>query len=165
MNGISTFKYMQLFSRCFCTYRLLYWLWQKLCSSDQTNLPLTSKTQGQNPTTDHRETDVVLHCGWVFFNLHLASLWGLRPHSTDTTTATHWPEVLKHLTRGSPKYPNTSPGDYKTLRLMSLEIWRYWSNREALILVLSCCYLVYKMMLSSMLTNHFTFLPLLYIHL
>ena len=78
---------MQLFSRCFCTYCLLYWLRQRLCSSDQTNLPPTSKTQGRNPMTDRRQTDVVLHWGWVFFNLHLASLWGLRPHSTDTTTA------------------------------------------------------------------------------
>ena len=60
------FKYMQLFSRCFCTYRLLYWLWQKHFRSDQTNLPPTCKTQGQNPTTDRRQTDVVLHCGWFF---------------------------------------------------------------------------------------------------
>ena len=37
------------FSRCFCTYHLLYWLRQKFCSSHQTNLPPTSKTQGWNP--------------------------------------------------------------------------------------------------------------------
>ena len=148
------FKYMQLFSRCFCTSCLLYWLRQRFCSSHQTNLPPTSKTRGRNPTTDRRQTDVVLHCGCF---LVLTCI--LQAYEVSATT-THWPEVLKHLTRGSPKHPNTSLGDYKTLRLMSLEIWRYWTNREVLILF-SCCYLVCKMMLSSTLTNHFTFLWLL----
>ena len=154
------FKYMQLFSRCFCTSCLLYWLRQRFCSSDQTNLPPTSKTQGRNPTTDSRQTDVVLHCDCFFLTciLQAYEVSDLIPRTQ--ATATHWPEVLKHLTRGSPKYQNTSPGDYKTLRLMSLEIWRYWSNREVLI-VFSCCHLVCKMMLSSTLTNHFTFLWLL----
>ena len=39
---------------------------QRLCSSDQTNLPPTSKTQGRNPTTDSRQTDAALNCGWFF---------------------------------------------------------------------------------------------------
>ena len=104
-----------------------------------------------------RQTDVVLHCDCFFLTciLQAYEVSDLIPRTQ--ATATHWPEVLKHLTRGSPKYQNTSPGDYKTLRLMSLEIWRYWSNREVLILF-SCCHLFCKMMLSSTLTNHFTFL-------
>ena len=40
-----------------------------------------------------------------FFNLHLASLWGFWPHSTDTTTATYWPEVLKIVTPWLTKIP------------------------------------------------------------
>ena len=40
-----------------------------------------------------------------FFNLHLASLGGLWPHSTDTTTATYWPEVLKIVTLWLTKIP------------------------------------------------------------
>ena len=45
-----------------------------------------------------------------FFNLHLSSLWGLRPHFTDTTTATYWPEVLKIVTLWLNKIPKHLSG-------------------------------------------------------
>ena len=100
----------------FCTYCLLYWLRQRLCSSDQTNLPPTSKTQGRNPMTDSRQTDAALNCG-CFFNLHLASLWGLWRHSTDTSNcnplagSSKKPNPVAHQNTQTPLLETTKPSD------------------------------------------------------
>ena len=100
----------------FSTYCLLYWLRQRLCSSDQTNLPPISKTQGQNPTTYSRQTDAALNCGWFFQPAScklMRSLTSFHGHNNCNPLA--WsskkPNPVAHQNTQTPLQETTKPSD------------------------------------------------------
>jgi hypothetical protein len=96
------FQYSNICS--FCTYCLLYWRGRGFAA--QIRLISHRQVKHKDETlwqTADRQMQPSIVAG--FFNLHLASLGGFWPHSTDTTTATYWPEVLKIVTPWLTKIP------------------------------------------------------------